>query len=252
MTLMHPPTTSRHVTRPARHHVAPGGLMLHAVLVLTLTLLLPARLNAAGPGDDLMLARDCPRTESCTQTWTLTSRLGQILEDYEQRLGPASRAYRILGIEFTTGPRPRLWYPNFGSGPKSIIIQLTQRARSHHEFALFQLAHEAFHLLSPLKPGARTSVLEEGLASYFATRFVKANTKAATPNLFSEPAYRTAFDHVAALAARHPDFTARLRRIRDLNNGFSTLNPDKLRAAFPNIKAREAATLAAPFENATN
>ncbi len=245
-----PPTLS---PRPLARRDHPGRLLpLAMLLALILTVLAPARLSAASPGDDLMLARDCPRTESCTQTWTLTSRLGQILEDYEQRLGPAARTYRLLGIEFTTNPRPRIWYPDFGSGPNSIIIQLTQRARRHHELALFQLAHEAFHLLNPLKPGARTSVLEEGLASYFATRFVKANTKAETPSLFSEPAYRTALDHVAALAARHPDFTARLRRLRELNNGFSTLSPDKLRAAFPNIKAREAATLAAPFENTTN
>lgn len=199
-----------------------------------------------------MLARDCTRSEACTQTWTLTSRLGQILEDYEQRLGPARRAYRLLGIEFTNGPRPRIWHPNFGSGPKSIIIQLTRRARRHHQLALFQLAHEAFHLLDPLAPGARTSVFEEGLASYFAARYVKANTTATPPTPLSEPAYRTAYDHVAALAARHADFAKRLRRLRELNGGFSQITPDEIRAAFPNIKPREAAALAQPFENAVN
>lgn len=227
-------------------------LPLAALLTIAIASLPAGTLNAANPRDDLMLARDCSRSEGCTQTWTLTSRLGHILEDYEQRLGPAARTYRLLGIEFTTGPRPRIWYPNFGSGPNSIIVQLTQRARRHHDVALFQLAHEAFHLLNPVKPGARTSVFEEGLASFFAARYVKANAKKAPPAPLSEPAYRTAYDHVAALATRHADFAQRLRRLRQLTGGFSRITPDELRAAFPNIKPREAGLLASPFDNATN
>jgi hypothetical protein len=244
--------TSPQNARPARPRARPRAIPAAALSALALAFLTPPASYAADPREDLMVARDCSRIEACTQTWTLTSRLGQILEDYEQRLGPAARRYRLLGIEFTSGPRPRIWYPNFGSGPKSVIIQLTQRARRDRGLALFQLAHEAFHLLNPVKPGAHTSVLEEGLASYFAARYVEDSmTKARTARL-SEPAYRNAFHHVAALAARHPDFTERLRRLRELKGGFSRVSPDELRAAFPHIKAREASILASRFDNATN
>lgn len=207
---------------------------------------------AADSRSDQMLARDCARSSGCTQTWTLTSRLGHILENYEKRLGPMNRAYRLLGIEFTTGARPRIWYPNFGSGPKSIIIQLTSRARRNRELALFQLAHEAFHLLHPVKPGGPASVLEEGLASFFAARYLEANGITERPEPPREAAYRSAYETVAELAARYPDFDQRLRRFREHNGGFSDASPDEIRAAFPSIKAHAAGRLAAPFEKATN
>jgi hypothetical protein len=221
------------------------GLLIGALMAAT-------NLRAADGKTDLMLARDCAKGEGCAQTWTLTSRLGHILESYEKRLGPMNRAYRLLGIEFTNGPRPRIWYPNFGSGPKSIIIQLTHRARTATELALFQLAHEAFHLLNPVTPGASASILEEGLASYFATRYLEANAIAEKAKPPREAAYKSAYETVAELAARYPDFDQRLRRFRELNGGFSNASPDEIRAAFPSIKARDAGRLAASFEKATN
>ena len=238
---------------PATRPWIPDGVAAAAFLALLLcALMAPTNLRAADAQTDLMLARDCAKGDGCTQTWTLTSRLGHILESYEKRLGPVNRAYRLLGIEFTSGPRPRIWYPNFGSGPKSIIIQLTHRARTAPELALFQLAHEAFHLLNPVKPGASASVLEEGLASYFATRYLEANAIAERATPPAEAAYKSAYDTVAGLAARYPDFDQRLRRFRELNGGFSNARPDEIRAAFPSIKARDAGRLAAAFEKATN
>jgi hypothetical protein len=234
-------------------HSFPDRVAAAVFLALMLgALMAPTHLRAADGKTDLMLARDCAKGDGCTQTWTLTSRLGHILESYEKRLGPVNRAYRLLGIEFTSGPRPRIWYPNFGSGPKSIIIQLTHRARTAPELALFQLAHEAFHLLNPVKPGASASVLEEGLASYFATRYLEANAIAERARPPAEAAYKSAYDTVAGLAARYPDFDQRLRRFRELNGGFSNASPDEIRAAFPSIKARDAGRLAAAFEKATN
>ena len=106
--------------------------------------------------------------------------------------------------------------------------------------------------MSPVKPGASASVLEEGLATYFATRYLEANAiaKRATPP--REANYKSAYETVAELAARYPDFDQRLRRFRELNGGFSNASPDEIRAAFPSIKARDAGRLAASFEKATN
>ena len=143
------------------------------------------------------------------------------------------------------------WRGVSGTQPRSAPV-FAEPARTAPELALFQLAHEAFHLLNPVKPGASASVLEEGLASYFATRYLEANAIAERARPPAEAAYKSAYDTVAGLAARYPDFDQRLHRFRELNGGFSNASPDKIRAAFPSIKARDAGRLAASFEKATN
>jgi hypothetical protein len=52
-------------------------------------------------------------------TWTLPSRLGEMLALATQMFGPRDHGYTLLGIEFVAD-NPRLWYP----GEKDIIIQL--------------------------------------------------------------------------------------------------------------------------------
>jgi hypothetical protein len=233
---------------PHRTGRRPAGWRTRATLLAAaLAVSQPCPATAAGD-DDPMLARDCAPGAGCTQSWTLTSRLGHILEDYENRLGPRNAAYRLLGIEFTTGPRPRIWYPNFGSGPNSMIVQLTRRARRQADLALFQLAHEAFHLIAPIRPGTQASVFEEGLASFFATRYLEANRIASPRAFLGESAYRTAHDVIARTASRYTDFDAHLRRLRELNGGFSPVSPDEIRRAFPDIPARDARLLAASFK----
>lgn len=230
---------------------SPGPAMrcLTMALVLLVSTMALGLAPAAGDDNDPMLARDCAPKAGCTQTWTLTSRLGHILEDYEKRLGPRNRAYRLLGIEFTTGPRPRIWYPDFGNGPKSVIVQLSLRARTQPDLAMFQLAHEAFHLIAPVRPGTSASVFEEGLASFFAARYLEENRVAPTRVFLGETSYRTAYGLIARIAGRYPDFDTRLRRLREFNGAFSPVSPDEIRRAFPDIPARDARQLATPFRN---
>ncbi len=96
-------------------------------------------------------------------TWTHTTRLGDFLAKAEARFGPRQMDWTILGIEFF-GDIPHIWYLG---GRKHVAIRLTQNARFNINEALFQLAHETVHLLSPNNIGPAL-IIEEGIASLFA------------------------------------------------------------------------------------
>ena len=205
--------------------------------------------TAADQGEqDFMLARPCPEGAGCRVTWTLTSRLGQILEFYGKQLGPANPRYRLLGIEFTSDRRPRIWYPDYGKGHNSIIVQLTSSARRKEKRALFQLAHEAFHLLEPVKPGSRASVFEEGLATYFAFAYLRSIGWKVDADYIADAAYQSAYEAVARLADGHGDFIDRLRRLRQRKQTFSALTAADLQETFTYIDAAQSESLAQPFK----
>jgi hypothetical protein len=194
-----------------------------------------------------LLARPCPKREDCLQSWTLTSRLGQILELYERRVGRRSDTYRLLGVEFTAAKRPTTWYPDFGQGPRAIIIQLTQQAASDTELALFQLSHEAFHTIEPIKPGSASSYLEEGLANYFAIDYLKSQGISGGRTFLTEQSYRSAYAGVVRLAELHGDFDGRLKSLRRQTKSFSRITAEDIRAAFPNAPEELARQLARRF-----
>jgi len=96
-------------------------------------------------------------------TWTLVSRLGEALHLAEQLFGERDKSYTILGVEFVLADRPQIWYPG---NRKHVIIQLSANSLLDEFQALYQLAHETIHLLSPLG-NKSANILEEGLATYF-------------------------------------------------------------------------------------
>jgi hypothetical protein len=101
-------------------------------------------------------------------TWTLASRLGDMLSLAEELLGPRDPKYTILGVEI--GPDiPRLWYPG---NRHNVIVQLAPSAATNMARACYQLAHETVHLLAPNGGGPATN-LEEAVACYFAGYFMK-------------------------------------------------------------------------------
>lgn len=98
-------------------------------------------------------------------SWTLTSRLGQLLRDAECEFGPRDPAFIPIGIEFGGG-RPCTWFPgNCGH----IAIRLTENAMTSRSRAFYQLAHEVIHLLGP-RPGIVACNFEEGLATHYSDR----------------------------------------------------------------------------------
>lgn len=96
------------------------------------------------------------------RSFTLTTLLGEFLNDLEAEYGKRDCAYTPLGIEFGDDA-PRIWFPH---GRKYVAIRLTNEAGTNLAQAIFQLAHEAAHLLSPTGNNA-SPVVEEGLATLF-------------------------------------------------------------------------------------
>ena len=208
-----------------------------------------ARVNTT----QMMVAKPCPKSQECSATWTLTSRLGEILTFYEGHLGPRDKTYQLLGIELTEGGRPRTWYPDFGDGLKHIIVQIPARDWHNTRFTLFQLAHEAFHLMSPIEPASTASVLEEGLASYFANLYLIKIGKLTSGETMplSEPHYRKALERVTALAGDSSDFMAQLKRLRARTRSFSRLTVLDLRSVFGELGQSDAQALIEPFGQVT-
>ncbi len=126
-------------------------------------------------------------------TWTLTSRLSDMLYMAEELFGPRDYSYTILGIEFVADG-PRIWYPG---NRKHIIIQLDPSAAMDMSRACYQMAHETIHLLAP-SGGQNANNFEEGVACYFAAYYMA--KKLNKPNWQATlPSYKRALELVTPL-----------------------------------------------------
>ena len=117
---------------------------------------------AANRDADLVVAR---KTDDGF-TYTLPSMLGHMLRQAEALFGPRDPQFTILGVEFNELEYPQTWLPH----GRNIIVQLTRSAMLDRNRTYFELAHEVIHMLDP-RP-FETSVLEEGLATWFALKRV--------------------------------------------------------------------------------
>ena len=139
-------------------------------------------------------------------TWTLPTRLGQMLSEVEAAYGPRDRSWTILGIEFIVG-NPQIWFP----GDRAhVAIQLSTTAEESEVRACYQLAHETVHLLAPAGPRI-APVIEEGLATVYAEDFVRREFKVI--DMTNVPSYARAAALVRELLAATPDAIPRLRAI---------------------------------------
>jgi hypothetical protein len=98
-------------------------------------------------------------------TTRLYPMLDRILETAERRFGPRCEGWEFQGIRFHNAP-PEMVYV----GPTAVEIRLSVRCESDLIEAVYQLAHEAIHMLSP--SGATTTLMEEGVAADFATGYL--------------------------------------------------------------------------------
>lgn len=172
-------------------------------------------------------------------TWTLTSRLGRLLNIAEERYGPRDKSYTPLGVEFG-GDGPGLWYPgNRGN----VSIRLGRSAAHDPSQAFFQLAHEVIHLLSP-SGGRHAPVFEEGLATAFADEQAEAqglNWSTGSPRYLA----------AKKLAVRLLTFRAdAVMDIRATEPSFRLWTPDLIERAAPGLySADELRTLCEPFSS---
>jgi hypothetical protein len=163
-------------------------------------------------------------------TYTLTTYLGLLLRHAENFAGPRDSAWTILGIEFfgeeREGAVPHVWYPGDCG---QIAIRLTRNVASEPARALFQLAHETCHLISPIS-GKPATNLEEGFATWLGHTLALEHANFHCP---IDPAYKEAHDAVVELLALSP---SAIRDIRDIEPQLWLVTPEIVEHAVSGIK----------------
>lgn len=186
--------------------------------------------------DSLVIANPLPSGDG--YTWTLASRLGEMILNIEAQFGKRDRSWTILGIEFCDNG-PQTWFPGDCG---HIVIQLGPLAKEDQVQALYQLAHESVHLLDPIVFGFGT-VLEEGLATYFSLQYIKQFHSSYTT---SDPKYAAAARLTAQLLDINPMV---IKDLRSRGIKISQITASQLLAVCPKLPKLIALALATPFDN---
>lgn len=171
-----------------------------------------------------------------SNSWTLVSILGDFLKILENRYGPRDISWTILGIEFHNLESPCIWYPF----DKMVAVSLANTAINNTNQAIFQLAHEAVHLLSP--SGQRHAlVIEEGLATLFSEEVSHHQQL----NIFTpEGEYSAA----AALTKKLLDYDPSIiKSIRKDHPNISCFTPELICLKAPDFPMDLATSLCEPF-----
>jgi hypothetical protein len=180
-------------------------------------------------------------------SWTLPSRLGQILSEAESLYGERDKSWTLLGVEFVSNDQPAIWYPFSHEDKKYLLVQLTKKALEDEQEALLQLSHEAVHLLSPAGGGKNTNVFEEGLATYFSIEYLKKQGFKVDQQILASKKYREAFELVKQVAESHTNFNEMIELIRLEHEGFATLKADDIPVYFKQVDRGLAERLVAEF-----
>src|SRR5215470_6993644 len=100
---------------------------------------------------------------------TLMQELLRIFKEAELLFGPRDSSYQLSIPRITECASSR----TFILRPLRMTrIYLSRESRTKPWLASLELAHEAIHLLSPVAFGSALTILEEGLAEWFAQRYV--------------------------------------------------------------------------------
>lgn len=181
-------------------------------------------------------SRNIPGTDM--YTWTLTTRLGEMLQIAEELFGKRDLCYTPLGIEFY-GEIPMVWYPG---NCKHIAIRLTMNAAYDCRRSLYQLAHETVHLLSPT--GGRNSIyFEEGVATWFSNYYLeRIGLPAMSPSVDS---YQRVLNLVESYLHKDPFL---VKRIRDKQPSFHKMTKKDIRPEFPGLSEKQLKFLVTKFQ----
>lgn len=99
---------------------------------------------------------------------TLMQELLRIFKEAERLFGPRDTSYELSAPRITECANAR----SFIFQPlRKTRIYLSRNARTKPWIASLELAHEAVHVLSPVPFGSALTILEEGLAEWFAQRY---------------------------------------------------------------------------------
>jgi hypothetical protein len=170
-------------------------------------------------------------------TWTLPSRLGEMLVEIESLYGKRDPNWSVLGIEFSEDG-PQCWYPG---NTNNVLIQLSNKVEDNLAGACYELSHEAVHLLSPT--GKRDeNVLEEGLAVYYAKKYIADNFPLYQP--IKIESYNEAFSLVKKFLDINPCI---IKEVRKEVSTISKIKENILRKYIPSISIEDSIKLAEKF-----
>lgn len=99
---------------------------------------------------------------------TLMQELLSIIKEAETLFGPRDSSYQLSVPRITECASSRTY---FLRPLRMSRIYLSRESRNKRWVASLELAHEAVHLLSPVPFGSALTILEEGLAEWFAQRY---------------------------------------------------------------------------------
>ena len=180
-----------------------------------------------------------PLSDKSGYTWTLASRLGDMVHMAEELFGWRDYSYTLLGVEFSDDG-PQIWYPR---NRRHIIIQLSLPAAANMSQACYQMAHETVHLLAP--SGSRNANnFEEGVACYFAAYYMKKklNEPSWSPNL---PSYRRA---LALIKPRLDEDVYCVCRLRDTKPSFRDMRKEDISTEFSDLTSDDLDFLISKFD----
>lgn len=180
-------------------------------------------------------------------SWTITTRLSYFLKKAQKAYGPRDKSWTILGSEFVEKGSPKIWYPSSAQKTKFIAIQLTKSAASDKKRALFQLAHETIHLLSPNGPGNEASVFEEGIAAYFSIHGLKGTGVKIDSGYIGADSYTKAYTLVSTLYGKYPDTDKRIKAFRAKGMTLSRITKGEFIKIFPKMGKKFAKLLTQRF-----
>lgn len=173
-------------------------------------------------------------------TYTLTTYLGVFPTNAEQIAGKRDMPWTILGVEFfgdeKDGAIPHTWFPE---NCRQIAVRLTRDVALDPPRALFQLAHQACHLISPSGQSGTAPNLEEGFATLVGHRLAEQHAGFRCPVSSKHVA---ACDMVRDLLVRWP---SAIKDIRDQEPCFHKLTGDVICNAVPDMEPGLATRLAA-------
>ena len=174
-------------------------------------------------------------------TWTLTTRLGDMLRKAKKLFGKRDCSYTPIGVEFYNDNKPMVWYPG---NCKHIAIRLTMNAACDFRRALYQLAHETVHLLSPT--GERNSInFEEGVATWFSNYYLKRlGYEEILLSNENDKAYIRPLNLVKPFLDKDPCL---VKRIRKKQPSFHKMTVDDIRPEFPGLSEEDLEFLVTKF-----
>jgi hypothetical protein len=173
-------------------------------------------------------------------TWTLATILSRLIEMAEERYGRRDPSWTPVGIEFSDDG-PQTWYPG---NRRHVAIQLSRSALEQPDRAIWQLAQEVPHLLSPTGRHNTATLFEEGICGVFARSIADLWHLTAWRGKPQGTRHGEAADLVQPLLEAHPDL---VRRLRETQPCISAIDPKLIASICPTLSRREARRLCQPF-----